>query len=330
MSQSYQPPSESYSPGTEVPGAEFYKHTGAVPLPGLVMTLLVGSGVAALLGVIYSFGICKIPYIYVCFLLTGGFGVGLGFAVGWMAKLGHLRNSFVTGLLGLICGAVGLYVAWAFDPYARYSDVIPPGEILFAPADLFAYMGAFYEEGAWGFTNNSNVSGIFLGILWALEAVVICGCSAFFAASVITGRVYCETCRKWITTRSDAYRLAAEGVGDAMQKGLLEDVRHLPALPRAKSDDQAYVQLDLTSCPGCEYSHYLSAKAVTHVPNKEGKLEKKEQPMMGHRVIPREDVQLIQQLAATPAPASAPIATGSKVVPPNPPKLGSGQLPPQN
>ncbi len=280
---------------------EFYRHTGTVPLLGLLLILVIGSITAALLGVAYTYGIVWIPFIYVCFLLTGGFGAAVGGVVGLLARFGHVRNSLATGLLGCLCALVGLYVAWAVDDYARAAGGHQPS-LRFNPSDLLWYMGEFYNEGYWGLSGNTMISGPFLAVLWVIEALVICGIAAFLAAGMIVDRVYCETCRRWIPTREDVYRVSlAEAEGENLKQCLEDDVRMLANMKRAMPEDQAYIQLDLTSCPGCEHSHYLSAKAVAHVPNKEGKVEKKEEALMGHRQVLAEDIAYVQQRGASPA-----------------------------
>ncbi len=62
---------------------------------------VVGSLVGAVLGVIYSFAICYIPFIYLNLLFTIGFGMGIGFALSWAARVTQVRSS-TFGLVALI------------------------------------------------------------------------------------------------------------------------------------------------------------------------------------------------------------------------------------
>lgn len=91
--------------------AEFYKHSGTVPVAGAIQTAFAGLGTAITLAWAYSYAIVWIPIVYINFLLTLGFGAAIGFLIVRAAKAGRIRSSSVPALIGLISGLAGLYVA---------------------------------------------------------------------------------------------------------------------------------------------------------------------------------------------------------------------------
>lgn len=302
MTNPYESPEHSFGDEFE---PEFYQHTGAMPLGGMLLMLALGGVTAIVLGVVYAYAVNYIPFVYILFLLPVGFGAGLGAVVGLLARAGHVRNNGATALTAFVCGLLGLYVAWAFDWFARFPED-PDAFLLFDPNALFAYMGVFYEEGFWGLTDNTMISGPFLAAFWVAELLAICLIAVGVGASMNAGRVYCEMCRRWISAQQDAYRIAIDEIeNDELAKCLNEDIRLLAQLKRANAGDEAYIQLDLASCSGCENSHYVSAQVVAHVQNNDGKTEKKTEQILGNRQILKEDVSFILEQSAQPVGTDA-------------------------
>src|SRR5579871_968818 len=99
--------------------AHYYRHSGIVPLGGLVQTLFAGLGAAISLGIAYSFAMVYIPIIYLNFLGTAGFGFVIGYLVKQSARAGRIRNRFVPAAIGFLSAVVGLYFAWGADMLAR-------------------------------------------------------------------------------------------------------------------------------------------------------------------------------------------------------------------
>src|SRR5260221_11093169 len=104
--------------------AQFYSHSGIIPLRGLVQTLFAGAGTAISLGIAYSYASVYIPFVYVHILLTGVLGVVLGVLVKGAARSGRIRNRFVPAAIGFLSGVVALYFAWGGDLLGR--RMLPP------------------------------------------------------------------------------------------------------------------------------------------------------------------------------------------------------------
>ena len=288
---------------------QLYKHSGRVPFAGLCWALIVGALVAVPLGVVYAFGTNYIPIVYVNFLLTLALGAAIGGAVGLGAKVGRVRNVPVASLAGAAMGLVGLYVAWATDPVARFGgdDALAQLGItwLFDPRALWVYMQIFYENGFWGMSDGAPVSGIFLGIVWLAEAGMILFCSAKIPATILADKPFCETCNQWATIESDVQRLVAgpEQQG-ALNRLLTGDLQALAQLERTPGDSGPYLRLDLATCGLCADTNFLSVQAVTPTVDNNGNPTTAVQPLLKHLVIREEDIELVRQAGREPAPPS--------------------------
>src|SRR5947209_9503498 len=84
-----------------------YEHSGKAPLTGLTLAVLFGLGTATVLGVIYSFAVVYIARVYFNGLLAIVFGVAVGAAVGYVAKLGHVRSRLLPSAIAVLCSLVG-------------------------------------------------------------------------------------------------------------------------------------------------------------------------------------------------------------------------------
>src|SRR6266568_3144420 len=138
-----------------------YMHSEKAPLTGLMLAMLAGLATAVVLGGAYAFAVVYIPIVYLNMLLTMGFGAAIGGAVGYAAKLGHVRSRLMPAMVAVVCGLVGLYVAWGADLLARVG--VPIGADVFdafRPELLMRYMKVFYEKGFWaighGVGNNNQ------------------------------------------------------------------------------------------------------------------------------------------------------------------------------
>ena len=286
---------------------EFYKHSGRVPLAGLCWALIAGCLVAVPLGVVYSYGTNWIPIVYVNFLLTLVLGAAIGGAVGLGASAGRIRNVPVASLAGAAMGLVGLYVAWAADPIARFGQEEAMMQLgiawLFDPRVLWAYMQIFYENGFWGMSDGNPVSGIFLGIVWLVEAGIILFVAAKIPATMLADKPYCETCNQWATIESDVQRLVAtpEQQG-ALNRLLTGDLQSLSQLDRTPGDGGPYIRLDLATCGLCSDTNFLSVQAVTPTVDNNGNPTTAVQPLLKHLVIREEDIELVRQAGREPTP----------------------------
>src|SRR5215472_15573104 len=86
----------------------FYSHSGKFGVQGPIAAVAIGAIAAFPLGLAYSYLINWIPFIYLNFFITLGYGFLFGFITRQLLKFGKVRNNLVALLSS---GAVGL-LAW--------------------------------------------------------------------------------------------------------------------------------------------------------------------------------------------------------------------------
>ncbi len=74
----------------------YYEHSGVIGMFGPILMILFGLAGAVAGGAIYGYLIFYIPFIYLNFFITLGFGALVGYLVGMGAKIGKIRNVPVT------------------------------------------------------------------------------------------------------------------------------------------------------------------------------------------------------------------------------------------
>jgi hypothetical protein len=273
--------------------ADLYKHSGAVTVTGTLLGLVCGGVAAVALAFVYTYAIVWIPLIYVNFLLTVCFTAGIGFAVAIGAKAGKLRNMAVAGLLGAFCGLVGLYTAWAIHPMAQFDQ-----QPIFHPATLFGYMGAVYEHGTWGIVKGSTVNGIFLGIIWAVEAGIVVLGAALIPPGRLSDLAFCEPCDVWTRLEKGLRTLSLENVDPILARVAEGDVAALRETKRHKAVDPGHVRVDLSSCPNCANSAYLTLTLVQKKTDDKGKESLEEKAVLQNLVLSAADVGIVKEPAA--------------------------------
>jgi hypothetical protein len=291
---------------------QVYRHSGRCGLWGVPAASVAGVAAALVLGVVYAYGTNWIPFIYLNFLLTLGFGFAVGAAVVWGAKAGKIRNMPVATMVGGTVGVLAVYFAWVFDPMARV-DVI--GRPMWDVQFLWAYMKFGYANGFWAMGHNGDpVKGLMLASVWAGEATMIIGAAALTVRGLLGTQPFCEETNQWTTTAKNVARLSLvgdENVEAKLQRLLEGDVDALGEFYRAGEGDPAVLQLDLATCRDCPTCNYLTIRSVRSVVNKKGEVSKQEQELLVNLQVAPEDVAKIhaagvdrpvEPAAAEPAP----------------------------
>ena len=282
---------------------ETYRHSGVISPLGIFTASTAGIAVAVVLGVIYSFGIVNIPVVQINFLLTFFFGILMGLAVGWGAKLGKIRNTFVAAAYGFIVGIVGLYFAWGTDCLIRL--VIPiaqPADYLkaYSPNVVMEYIRLLYHHGVWALKDGKNVTGPILAAVWASEALIIVSLSTFFAWKGIANRPFCENCKRWAIDWPDIRNLSFRGANEAVPQLLSGDLAALMKFNRAQ-EEADYLQLELKHCPTCEDCNLLTITQAKESVDREGKLSIAKTPLVRNMLIAAEFVPVVKNAGLEPA-----------------------------
>ncbi len=204
-----------------------------------------------ILALIYSYAIWYIPFPYINFFITLGFGFAIGLLVQKLAVgLGKVRNNTLAYAFGFLGALAGLYLSWAVwvDLVINAGETYGSDRIGFSvsnikleqvlelalqPGILFEIIGEIMNVGVWGF-RNTTVNGWFLGGIWIVEAVIV----LFMGTTIPPGKSsepFCELNQKWF------------------------EERQLPAM--------SFLEPPMRAVSRLEDNDYEALKGIAHVPN---------------------------------------------------------------
>lgn len=138
--------------------------------------------VAGFLGYVYNLLIVIIPFVYLNFFITAGFGLALGYCAKFIARFSRCRNVKATLVFAFVAGMLGYYFQWvgyfsylanstlSFEAYLYHVDLI------FYPTYVADFIGELNRVGAWEFFH-VPFKGFALTIVWILEfGMIVCLC----------------------------------------------------------------------------------------------------------------------------------------------------------
>jgi hypothetical protein len=191
-----------------------YKPSGRFSISSILYFLFITTTVFPVLGLVYAYAIWYIPFIYINFLIAGGFGFLVGFSLNmFVIGKGKVRSP----LLAIVFGILGGFVAMYFH-YAVWLDlVLNAGEsygssrmgitvsnikllqvfyLAGEPAILFQLIKEVNSIGTWGLFGSNAVSGIALSIIWIIEFLIITVLSVFISIGKASDP-FCEVDNDW-------------------------------------------------------------------------------------------------------------------------------------
>ena len=290
---------------------QFYEHSGRCGTWGVPAATGVGVVTALVLGAVYAYGTNWIPFIYLNALLTVGFGLAVGAAVAWGARVGKIRSMPIAVMVGGVVGALALYFAWVFDPMARVEVVNQP---IWDLQTLWAYMKLGYDEGFWSVGQHGDeVKGILLAGVWGVEAAIIVGVAAMTVRGLLGTRPFCEACNRWATVEKGVALLSLigdEGVEAKLNRFMEGDLDSLGQFYVGAEHEPAVLRLDLATCANCPTCNYVTATLVRLVEKKKGEVSKQEQKLLQNLELAPEDVEKVRS-AGMPRPVEPEVAEGA-------------------
>lgn len=192
---------------------KFYKPSGHFSPLSFLYLAITAIVVLPILALIYTYLIWYIPFVYINLFITLGFGFAVGFAVNFLViKLGKVRNTKLAMIFGLIAGFIALYFSWVVwvdlvfnmgESYGTSRIGITTSNIKFFqvvqlalhPKELFQIILEINQTGTWGF-GSTAVSGIFLAIIWIIEALIVLVLSVLLPLGQAK-TPFCEYDNKW-------------------------------------------------------------------------------------------------------------------------------------
>lgn len=297
----------------------YYQPSNKMP-PAGILALLAGGMIAALaLALVYIYAVWYIPFVYINFILCLGFGLGLGAVLAILVRAGKLRSPGAVGTLALLVGLVAVYLEWGvFLTLLFNSESTGSGadadtstsfsfslfaDILAHPAAMWVAMQKINETGTWSL-KGSTPSGVFLAIIWVIEAVIILGGTYLMAKAQAT-EPFSETSNEWATEETLPHPLTfAQDV--ATTRTALESGQFHHLTPHTTAESEApFARLKLHSAPNDPNCRYLTLENVTTTLDKKGKPSQSTATVVQHLAISPANFQELQRRFST-LPTSQP------------------------
>lgn len=90
----------------------YYSPSGKMPTWGIFVLLFFVLIAFPLISVIYTYATWYIPYVYVKFILTVGFGISIAFIINRGVKFGKIRNPNLVKWVVIIGALAAIYIHW--------------------------------------------------------------------------------------------------------------------------------------------------------------------------------------------------------------------------
>jgi hypothetical protein len=127
-------------------------------------------------------------------------------------RFGQVRNKTLALIFGILGGLIALYLHWAVWADLAVNagrtigsshigitisniKIIQVFHLVLDPATLWSLVKEINIDGVWSL-KGSPVSGIFLSIIWVIEAVVVIGAATFFGY-MQAATPFCEVNKEW-------------------------------------------------------------------------------------------------------------------------------------
>lgn len=286
--------------------AHLYEQSGKVGFLGLVAGVGTTLVLGPVLGGIYAAAIAYIPFIYVNVLLTLLFGAATGFAITFAMKMGKVRNTWVM-VGGAFLGTCFVhYVGWMIwmAVMCFRSDIpVPFFEIVF-PITFLMMVVELSEVGAWSIgSSGTAVTGVFLWIVWGLEALIVFGTSLAVAFFTADSEPFCEECETWCDPHDDVLRLSGQIDGGQIGARLMSsDLGVLSQATRAHPQVLEWNQVDLCRCRSCGKTNTLTLSHVHVTFDKKGNKQVHKRALVNRMLLTPEQADWVSGVASSPGP----------------------------
>jgi hypothetical protein len=192
---------------------KYYQPSGKFSTASFIYFILSAVIAFPILALVYTYLVWYIPFIYINFFITAGFGFGVALVISYLSiKIGKVRSPKLALIFGVLGGLIALYFSWAIwvdlvinagESYGNSRIGITTSNIKFVqvfqlaihPEILYELASKINEVGTWGM-RGTTVSGVFLTIIWVIEMLIVVVISLLlpYASSKIP---FCELGNKW-------------------------------------------------------------------------------------------------------------------------------------
>lgn len=159
--------------------SRYYRESGKVSVPGIVITTVIAMVVIWFLAFIYAILLFLIPIVYLNVIICIGYALIIGLIILLLARLAKNRNRKARLIHAFVIGFFGVYFAWtaylsiALFPgdkdFTSYLSMVP---WILQPKESFNAMGYALDYGMWS-VFGSVINGWQLLLIWIIEAAIM-------------------------------------------------------------------------------------------------------------------------------------------------------------
>lgn len=304
----------------------YYTPSNKMPPAGTLTLLAGGVAAALLLALVYVYAVWYIPFVYINFFLCLGFGLGLGAVLAMLVRMGKLRSPGAVGALALLVGLAAVYLEWGVyltllfnaettgtgasaDTSTSFSFSLLL-DILTHPSAMWLAMQQVNETGTWSL-KGSTPSGVFLAVIWVVEAVIILGGTYLMAKAQAT-EPFSETSNEWADEETLPHPLTF-AQDAATTRTALETGQFQHLAPHTTTEVAVpFARLKLHSAPNDPNCRYLTLENVTTTLDKKGKASQRTATVVQHLAIsPAAFQELHRRFGKLPAGPALPEISGN-------------------
>lgn len=295
----------------------YYKPSGEVTVAALAAGLFGGLLVALVLAFVYSYLIAYIPFVYVNVLCTIGYACALGFIIGWLLKSGKMRNPAVGVFVTTIVALAAYYFSWAVwlsAMLARGDYDVSAYTLASHPSTMLEVILRVNENGAWsiGRGGKNPVTGVFLWIVWAIEAGIVLIVPPVLAWGVLSSEPFCEFCGEWCEEDQGLVSLRQTEPAALKQVFESKQFERLKAIGAKDPDSPDWFRPNLHRCKSCDRTNTLTVKSEKITIDSKGNAKTESKDLFAKLSLSQPEVEELRRVSrelTMPAPVQEPAAS---------------------
>lgn len=279
--------------------------------------ILIGILVAVALAYVYHLLLEWIPLIYVNFMATLFFGIGLGTIAVWIVNMGHTRNRMIAFATGVLLALTALSAKYYFQYQtflnqvvaAQNEDVVKQSGVVLDEEQRDQLLDGLREavreqvgisdhlklrvDQGWNIGRRANggapISGVFVYLIWLIEAGMLLYYAVTMPLSAV-GEPYSEKLNEWASEEEGVMNLPITDDEMVIQIRSAQSVDDLLSLPIPKTDESdKFATYRVNSIEGQELEDaYLSVDLVEFSINSKGEQETETTSLVQHAILTSE------------------------------------------
>ena len=240
--------------------------------------ILIGTLLAILLSILYSYIVVYNPFIYLTILVYAIYLFCIVLVQKLVVRMAKCRSRASSFKYGALVGVFAVYINWCtflFVLLQRYEDAIPLAEILLNPSGVFHLASSLSVDG-WYSLLGFNVSGWFLWLIWIIEILGILAAGILGGSVVLHEKVFCENCNRWVEDIDLDLRLSIEDE-DKIHSSIKNDIGLITEIPVVQKDKAAHIKVNIHHCSSCNNLSTVDLDLITLEENDKGEIQENEE-----------------------------------------------------